>query len=136
MHKLTRLSLPLVLLAVIACEPPAEPETTETAMSIDAESQPELARVAELAREDFAERAGVAPAAIEVVEAHAVTWADGALGCPEPGMMYTQALVEGFYVLLRTEDREQAYHAGSDAEPFACPAERSAGPPPEDARRN
>ena len=34
-----------------------------------------------------------------------VTWPDGSLGCPEPGMMYTQALVEGYRVVIRAGER-------------------------------
>ena len=30
-----------------------------------------------------------------IVRAESVVWNDGSLGCPEPGMMYTQALVNG-----------------------------------------
>ena len=34
-----------------------------------------------------------------------VTWNDGSLGCPEPGMMYTQALVDGYRVIIRAGDK-------------------------------
>jgi hypothetical protein len=27
-------------------------------------------------------------------------WNDGSLGCPEPGMMYTQALVNGYWLII------------------------------------
>ena len=32
-----------------------------------------------------------------IVRAQSVVWNDGSLGCPEPGMMYTQALVNGYW---------------------------------------
>jgi len=35
------------------------------------------------------------------VEVDAVTWPDTSLGCPKPGMMYPQVLVEGVLVQLR-----------------------------------
>ena len=38
---------------------------------------------------------------LKVLSAEAVTWSDGSLGCPEPGMMYTQALVPGYRVQIR-----------------------------------
>ena len=31
----------------------------------------------------------------------ATTWTDGSLGCPTPGQMYTQALVEGWQAVIR-----------------------------------
>jgi hypothetical protein len=39
-----------------------------------------------------------------VVQAEAVTWPDGALGCPEPGIVYTQALVPGYWVVVEAEE--------------------------------
>jgi hypothetical protein len=38
---------------------------------------------------------------IQVIRAQAVTWNDGSLGCPEPGVFYTQALVDGYWVVLQ-----------------------------------
>ena len=56
---------------------------------------------------------------IGVVKAEAVTWPDSSLGCPEPGELYTQALVDGSQVVLRHGDRMYDYHAGSDGVPYA-----------------
>lgn len=63
---------------------------------------------------DAAERTGEEPTAIEVVQAAAVTWNDGSLGCPEPGMFYTQALVDGYRVILRAGDEELDYRVGAE----------------------
>lgn len=48
----------------------------------------------------LAEKLGIDPGAIAVVKAESVTWNDGSLGCPQPGLMYTQALVPGYHVVL------------------------------------
>ncbi|MGB0515139.1 MAG: hypothetical protein ACPGJE_09910 [Wenzhouxiangellaceae bacterium] len=71
------------------------------------------------------------PAAIEVVEARYVTWPNGALGCPEPDMMYTQALVRGYRIMLRTGGETYAYHGSRDQPPFYCPARRAETPMPD-----
>lgn len=60
---------------------------------------------------DLSARTGVAPAAMAVVRAESVVWGDGSLGCPEPGMMYTQALVDGYWVVLKVNAREYDYRA-------------------------
>ena len=60
---------------------------------------------------DLAGRLGIEAEAIELVQAEAVTWPDGSLGCPEPGMFYTQALVEGYRVILRAGGEEYDYRA-------------------------
>ena len=58
---------------------------------------------------DAAERAGVDEDAVEVVEALAVTWSDGSLDCPEPGMSYTMALIDGYHVILEADGEELDY---------------------------
>ncbi len=85
--------------------------------------------------EDLTRRLRAPSDAIEVVSAEEVTWPDGSLGCPEPGMSYTQAVVDGSKVVLRHEDRVFVYHAGDDDQPFLCASEDKDGgheflPPP------
>lgn len=47
-----------------------------------------------------AERRGLLPEQI-LIESYAdVTWPDSSLGCPEPGMQYTQAVVPGHLLVL------------------------------------
>jgi hypothetical protein len=80
--------------------------------------------VEKLAVDDLAQRLDVAPSSIEVVSAQAVTWPDGSLGCPEPDRMYTQALVDGFQIVLSADGEAFHYHASNDGEPFLCPEAR------------
>ena len=49
-----------------------------------------------------------------------VTWRDGSIGCPEPGMNYTQALVPGIRVVLELDGRRYEYHAGGGRSIFLC----------------
>lgn len=69
---------------------------------------------------DLASAEGVPEADVAVVTAEQVTWRDGALGCPEPGMMYTQALVPGYRVILAVDGREVAYHGAEGSDPTRC----------------
>jgi hypothetical protein len=68
--------------------------------------------------EDLAGRLGIEPDAVTVIDARAVTWPDGSLGCPEPGMMYTQVLVDGMLVVLEAGGRQYEYHGGDPL--FLC----------------
>jgi hypothetical protein len=70
--------------------------------------------------EDLAKKLGVAPSAIEVVRAEEVDWPDGSLGCPQPDMRYTQALVNGSFIQLRVQDQLYNYHSGGGRSPFLC----------------
>ncbi len=135
------LSLAVTLMILTACEsdpvpaePPAEPATEmEEAVNTDEQAALPLQAAIAAARADLAGRLEIDDADIEVDQAREVTWPDGALGCPEPDMMYTQALVPGYYIRLRVGKDSHAYHAGRDGQPFPCPGERSQ-PPAEDAQ--
>lgn len=80
---------------------------------------PDLAAEVERAIADLTARLG-AGATIEVVAAHEVTWSDGSLGCPEPGMSYTQALVDGYRIELTDGQRTYDYHGANGGDPFLC----------------
>ena len=62
---------------------------------------------------DAATRLGVDPSAVTVVDAHEETWSDGSLGCPEPGMMYTQALVDGYQVIVEANGTQLDYRGST-----------------------
>lgn len=84
----------------------------------------------EAALTDAANRSTTAQADIKVISAEAVTWPDGSLGCPMPGMLYTQALVPGYRILLQAGDTVLNYHAAARGRPVFCPASRAEAPAP------
>lgn len=69
---------------------------------------------------DLAGRLGVEPGAIAVASAEAVTWPDGSLGCPQPGMVYQQVLVEGYRVVLAVGDATYPYHGAGSGSFVLC----------------
>ncbi len=88
------------------------------------------AEMIKAALEDAANRSTTAPADIKVISEEAVTWRDGSLGCPQPGMMYTQALVAGYRIVLQAGEQTLNYHAMSRGKPVFCPAGRVVPPVP------
>jgi len=84
-------------------------------MSLDELTDEVVAAIA-----DASERFGVPPSAVAVAGALRVVWSDGALGCPEDGMMYTQALVDGYLLTLEVDGRRVAYHGQDGLPPFLC----------------
>jgi hypothetical protein len=70
--------------------------------------------------DDVTERAGVDADEVQVTVTELVTWSDGAIGCPEPGSMYTQALVEGYRIVVEAGGRSYTYHGQNGSEPFYC----------------
>lgn len=143
-----RVLLVVGVLLVAACgvaddaEAPGDETTTtstSTSSAIDttttSEAQVQEDDIVEAAITDLAGRLAIPEGDIEVTDVRDVQWPDGALGCPEEGKAYTQAVVDGTQVLLGANDRIYDYHAGSDGEPFLCPSdERDGGydfvPPP------
>ncbi len=69
---------------------------------------------------DLARRTGAAEGDIAVVSVEAVVWRDGSLGCPQPGMAYTQVLTDGARITLEHNGTSYVYHSGGDREPFLC----------------
>lgn len=111
---------------VATTEPSTAPSPTTSPTQEN--TVPTDASPVDVAVADLAERLDVDPADIEVVSVEEVTWPDGALGCPEPGMAYTQALVDGSRIVLSVDDTEYEYHSGRGGDPFYCPAERVTPP--------
>jgi hypothetical protein len=58
---------------------------------------------------DAAARLSVGPAAVSIVSAVPETFSDGSLGCPEMGVMYTQALVDGYHVVVAANGTQLDY---------------------------
>jgi len=69
---------------------------------------------------DAAQRFRVQQNAVVLAGAEKVTWPDGALGCPEPGRVYSQALVPGFRVVAKTLAGELLYHTDSGGRVVNC----------------
>ena len=76
------------------------------------------------ARTDLAQRLDIPPGSVKLSSARQVTWRSGALGCPQPGMNYTEALVPGSVIYLQADNVIHAYHAKFAGKPFYCPRER------------
>jgi len=103
---------------------PASPSPTggSGALPDDLRSRPAVAA----AIADTARRQRVDPAEVVIAAWIPVTWTDGSLGCPQKGMSYTQALVEGELLMLRVGTELFQYHARTGG-PFAyCPSPSAA----------
>lgn len=62
---------------------------------------------------DAAGRAGVEPSAVEIVSTSSRDWPNGALGCPEPGMMYTDVITPGYRVVVEAGGTRYDYRAST-----------------------
>ena len=128
----------LVLLALAACAGPGPgtvptatpPDLTQPTPTHPPETTPEMtlpptgdipADLVDPMIEEVAAIAAVAESDVTIVRAQAVTWNDGSLGCPEPGGVYTQALVDGYWLVLSAGGQEYDLRAGQDGQFRFCP---------------
>lgn len=130
--------LVLVVLLSAACQPPSPtaemqtlPTLTPTLPTDTSPLRPDLPKLPEkiptqetslvtgevpqdlleAIMDDVQARFDIAPDELVIAKAEAVIWNDGSLGCPQPGQFYTQALVEGYWVVLSHEGQEFDYRA-------------------------
>src|SRR5213082_2217990 len=59
-----------------------------------------------------------------IARAESVVWKDGSLGCPEPGMMYTQALVNGYWVVIDAAGQRYDFRVASGGSFRLCPPDQ------------
>jgi hypothetical protein len=123
---------PALLLAactlLVACgAPDRSPSTEETAMDPSPSSSQSSGPSGDAARpdvvravDDLAATLGVDAGDVEVVSVEEVTWRDGSRGCAQPGMAYTQALIDGSRITLRAGGRTYEYHSGGSQPPVRC----------------
>lgn len=109
-----------------------DPTSPSTISMPEEEADMDLVERAQL---DLAARLKVPEDEIEVLEVEPVSWPDGSLGCPQPGQMYTQAIVAGHRIVLGHGERIFLYHSGGEVPPFLCASDESDGgygfiPPP------
>ena len=81
---------------------------------------PVLEKLVTQAKDDLAKRLNINADQITLVQAQTVTWPDGSLGCPQPGMMYIQVQVDGLLIQLRAKGEIYEYHSGGNRAPFLC----------------
>jgi hypothetical protein len=63
---------------------------------------------------------GITPPMITVKSFEAVDFPSSALGCPQDGMMYTEAIVSGHKVVLEAQGKEYDYRIGGAENVVLC----------------
>jgi hypothetical protein len=93
---------------------PVTPELTPQVMPSpgrpDLTPIPEIAPLVEATARDLNAQTDVPTDEIHLLSAEPTTWPDGGLGCPAEGVSYTQALVEGYLLVLEAAGQTYAYH--------------------------
>lgn len=80
------------------------------------------------------QRTGAERQAVSVTRDEAVTWPDGSLGCPQPGMVYPQVLIDGYWVVLALGETSYDYRADERGRFLLCENPGSGMPPVDPTR--
>jgi hypothetical protein len=72
---------------------------------------------------DLIKQTGAARPDIQVVRAEAVVWNDGSLGCPKPGEVYIQILMNGYWIVVQVEGVEYDYRVSDSGHFKLCEGE-------------
>jgi hypothetical protein len=83
--------------------------------------------VVDAVRADAGLLAGMDAGRVQLLSVEELVWSDGSLGCPQPGVMVTQALVPGWRIRVQAGERTLDYHASRRGQWLLCP---TALPPP------
>lgn len=86
----------------------------------NAHVEPGLQPYIDTAVADLAERLSIDAGQIAVSSATLKVWPDTSLGCPQPGMRYTQVPTDGALIVLTVDGKPYNYHAGGSRPPFWC----------------
>jgi hypothetical protein len=136
---LCALALTVCILALTACGPGAATQSPGPNATVAPTPRPPDVPVATPPPAAIPPVTGVPPAILETVTAEAArlagvyvdqvtivsaaptSWPDGSLGCPQPGEMYTQALVNGFWIVLQAGGAAYDFRVAADGSFRLCP---------------
>lgn len=131
----TATTVPAPQAATSAPSEPATPSTTDrTETTVNDSSEDQVADdivaspIVQTAIADLRERLSDPAAEVTVVSVEEVDWPDGSIGCPQPGMVYTQAIVNGTKIVLKHAGIRYDYHQGGSREVFYCPPGQATSP--------
>ena len=71
-------------------------------------------------REHLAGRTGAEPDSFEVIRGERHQWPSGALGCPQPDLVYSQRPADGYWIVLRHAGRDYDYRLSDSGTLVLC----------------
>ena len=100
----------------------ALPTAAATPSTTPAASIPPQANAAvEQVRQAVATKTGAALASVTVNSVTALNWPDSALGCPQPGVMYSQLVTPGYKIVVSAKGQTFEYHSDRGSHVVTCP---------------
>ena len=98
----------------------SQESTVEKIVVLPTPDDPQLQKMVEQVKADLAGRLSIPVEQVALIELKSVSWPDGSLGCPQPGMAYTQVMVDGLLIRLHAAGNFYEFHSGGQRAPFLC----------------
>jgi hypothetical protein len=83
-------------------------------------SNPDPQPSVDAALSDAAAHLGVSPAALHVDQVEPREWGDSSLGCPKPGLMYSQIVTPGLLIVISGAGKQLEYHSDTRGRVVLC----------------
>jgi hypothetical protein len=99
------------------------PPSPKPSVSPASATSPESRAAVEAALKDAAAHLGVDVGDVRVDRVEARDWPDSSLGCPRPGLMYSQVVTPGFFIVLTAggaTPKELDYHSDERGRVVLC----------------
>jgi hypothetical protein len=81
---------------------------------------PDQQQAVAAAVQDAATRLGVAAGDIGVQQVEEREWGDSSLGCPQPGLLYSQVVTPGFLIVINSRGKQLEYHSDMRGRVVLC----------------
>lgn len=85
-----------------------------------ASPNPEAQSVIDATVREAASYAAVAATDVKVQQLEAREWPDSSLGCPRPGLMYSQIVTPGYLIVVQAGERVLEYHSDARGRVVLC----------------
>jgi hypothetical protein len=83
-------------------------------------AKPDPQPAVDAALQDAATHLGVSPNDMHVDRVEAREWPDSSLGCPQPGLLYSQIVTPGFLIVISGANKQLEYHTDARANVKLC----------------
>jgi hypothetical protein len=67
-----------------------------------------------------AAQVGASPADVHVEQVEAHQWGDSSLGCPRPGLQYSQVVTDGYLIVVTAAGKTLEYHSDARGRVVLC----------------
>lgn len=105
---------------------PAPPTTPQPSLQPAPNNPPALnptpdpATAIQAALTDAETSLGIPGDQLHVVQVVPRDWPDSSLGCPQPGLMYSQIVTPGFLIVISSYNRQLEYHTDARSRVVLC----------------